>query len=213
MKRFVTIIGIMLILVACTNERSSVANQDNKKTSGQDASESSLKVKPAKLSAREQSLVNQLGGDYQTFYTVDGKVGEGEVLVTSIVVIKKGEQTKEALASVSGTGEHKKFNKDLHSFQLLMEKEATYLTIGSPNGFARGLTTIPDNIGSFLYKQPEEEVKVVKGQPVYLSYLIGSSQNKFVMQTNAGQTTLPKSVENAEYAVGFKVELKDEPDL
>ncbi|WP_173918678.1 hypothetical protein [Halobacillus sp. Marseille-Q1614] len=205
MKWFITLVGVMVILVACTNEGSSETKQDNKETSA-----SSLKVKPAKLSEREQSLVNQIGGDYQTFYTVDGEVEEGEVLVTSIVVIKKGEQTEEALTSVSGTGE--KYKKDLHSFQLQMEKEAAYLTIGSHNGYVRGSTAIPDNIDSFLFEQPEEEIKITKGEPIYLAYLIGSSQNQLSMQANSDLTTLPNSVKDAEYAAVFKVELKEETE-
>ncbi|KHE71963.1 hypothetical protein [Halobacillus sp. BBL2006] len=213
MKRFIILIGVVLFLVACTYEGSGETNKNKKESSGQGASASTVKVEPAKLSEREQSLVNQIGGDYQTFYTIDGKVEEGDILVTSIVVIKEGEKGEEVLSSVAGTMDQKKFKKDLHSFQVQVEEEATYLTIGSPNGYARGSTTIPDNITSFLFEQKEEEVKIKKGEPIYIGYLIGSSQSSMSIQANDDLTTLPKSVKEAEYAAVFKVELKEEKDL
>ena len=96
MKRFFTLLGVLLLLAGCTNEGSNEGKQEEK-ASTQETSASSLHIKPAKLSKREQSIVNQMGIDFKTFYTVDGTVGEGEALVTSIVVYKDGEDGKKSL--------------------------------------------------------------------------------------------------------------------
>ena len=125
MKWFITLLGILLLLTACTKEGSTDTqkNQKDQQTqSKENFSSSSLKIKPAKLSKREKSLVNQMGADYQTFYTVEGKIKSGEVFVSSIIIFKKGKQ-KEALSSPANqTG----FTSGLHSFQLQMEKKTTY---------------------------------------------------------------------------------------
>ncbi|UOQ45805.1 hypothetical protein MUN89_07710 [Halobacillus salinarum] len=209
MKWFTTLVVVMLLLAACTNQGSSESKQKNAGASSQEVSASILKVKPANLSEREKTLVNQMGNDHQTFYTVDGEVKEGDVLVTSVQVYKKGEKGEEVMSSV-GSGEEKKFNKALHSFQIQLEKKAAYVTIGSPNGYARGSTTIPGDIGSFLFEQPGEEIKLIKGKPIYLAYLIGTSKNTLTTPLHEDLTTLPKSVKDAEFALVFILELKDE---
>ncbi|MFQ3543183.1 hypothetical protein Q7A53_03795 [Halobacillus rhizosphaerae] len=213
MKWFITLLGVLLLVTGCTQEGSTDTqnNQKNPQTqSKEDFSSTALKIKPAKLSKREKSLVNQIGADYQTFYTVDGKIKSGEVFVSSIIIFKKGKQ-KEALSSpVNQTG----FSSGLHSFQLQMEKKTTFLTIGAPNGYAKGSTTTPGSLGAFMFKKfDNNEITLKKDAPVYLSYLIGSSKNTVTSQDNEDMTTLPKSVKNAEFAVVFKVELKDSSDL
>jgi|GEM_PF-6136920 len=82
--------GIALVLAGCTNEGGSETGKVQEENDGQMASSSSLVVKLAKLSKREKTLVNQIGVDYQTFYTVDGKVEEGEALISSIEVYETG---------------------------------------------------------------------------------------------------------------------------
>lgn len=192
-------------MVGCTNEGSS----ETKQVQEEQTSHDSLKIKPAKLSEREKNIVNQLVGDFKTFYTIDGVVKEGEVLESSIVKYENGERKGVKLASVSGTGERKKYDKALHSFQIQMEEETAYLTIGGPNGYARGSTTMLDDLGSFTFEEPEEEITLTKGEPIHLAYMVGTSQNQLSSVVNEDPATLPESVKNAEYAIVFIVELRD----
>ncbi|MBN8209995.1 hypothetical protein JI666_14665 [Bacillus sp. NTK071] len=198
MKQLIFLFGVALFLVACTNEESSGTK-----------SSPSLEIEPADLSEREKSIVNQTGVDYQTFYTINGEVNEGEVLVTSIDVYEKGKE-RNVISSTSRPGENNKFNKALHSFQLLVEEKETFLTLGEPNGYARGNEFFPDDLVSFSFVQLEEKVTINKDEPVYLSYLIGTSQNELSTEVSENRTTLPKAVEDAEYAVVFKLELKND---
>ncbi|WP_273833928.1 hypothetical protein [Guptibacillus sedimenti] len=192
MKRLIVLLGVALVMVACSNQESSGA-----------ISETSLEIEPAELSEREQMIVNQTGVDYQTFYTITGEVNKGEMLKASIDVYENGNK-RNILSSVSKPGE---FNEALHSFQLLMEEEKAFLTLGEPNGYARGTEFLPDDLGSFSFVNIEDKVTMKKGEPVYLSYLIGTSQNELSIESNENKSTLPKSVEEAEYAVVFKLEV------
>ncbi|KMM38026.1 hypothetical protein [Guptibacillus hwajinpoensis] len=200
MKRFIILVGVVLLLVSCTSHGSS-----------QTKSSSSLEIEPADLSEREKIIVNQTGVDYQTFYTIDGEVNEGDVLETSIEVYEKGEG-KVMLSSTSIPGDNTKHKENLNSFQILMEEEVSYFTIGDPNGYVRGNEFIPDNLVSFSFVHLEEKITITKDEPVYLSYLIGTSQNELSAEGNEDVTSLPKSVSDAEYAVVFKLELKNASD-
>ncbi|MFK3960027.1 hypothetical protein [Guptibacillus hwajinpoensis] len=207
MKRFFTLLGVLLLLAACTNEGSNEGKQEEK-GSTQETSASSLAIKPAKLSKREQSIVNQMGIDFKTFYTVDGKVEEGESLVTSIVVYNDGEDGEVEFIS-SGSGDQERFNKALHSFQLQMEEQVAYFTMGSPDGYSKGSTNMPKELGAFIFEQIEEEVTITKGETVYLAYLIGSSENQMSSVNHSDVKTLPESVKTAEYAIVAQLEWKD----
>ncbi|MCA0993399.1 hypothetical protein [Pseudalkalibacillus hwajinpoensis] len=212
MKRLFTLLGVLLLLAGCTNEDSSGGKEEGKSAS-QESSTSSLEIKPAKLSKREQSIVNQMGIDFKTFYTVDGKVEKGESLVTSIVVYKDGDGGKEEFISFGGDNEQEHFNKALHSFQLYMEEEVAHFTMGSPDGFGKGSTIMPEKLGAFIFEQMEEEVTITKGETVYLAYLIGSSESQMSSGNHSDVKTLPESVKTAEYAVVAQLELKDNLDL
>ncbi|MYL64324.1 hypothetical protein GLW07_13285 [Bacillus hwajinpoensis] len=208
MKRLFTLLGVLILLAACTNEDSSGGKEEGI-ASSQESSASSLEIKPAKLSKREQSIVNQMGIDFKTFYTVDGKVEEGESLVTSIVVYKDGDGGKEEFISLGGGNEQERFNKALHSFQLYMEEEVAHFTMGSPDGYGKGSTIMPDELGAFIFEQMEEKVTITKGETVYLAYLIGSSESQMSSVNHSDVKTLPESVKKAEYAVVAQLELKD----
>ncbi|WLR59058.1 hypothetical protein [Guptibacillus hwajinpoensis] len=211
MKRFITLLGVFLLLAACANEGSNEGKQEEK-GSTQKTSASSLHIKPAKLSKREQSIVNQMGIDFKTFYTVDGTVGEGEALVTSIVVYNDGEDGKEEFVTWGGNYEQERFNKALHSFQLQMEEKVAYFTMGSPDGYSKGSTNMPKELGAFIFEQIEEEVTITKGETVYLAYLIGSSENQMPSVNDSDVKTLPESVKTAEYAIVAQLEWKDNLD-
>lgn len=130
------------------------------------------------------------------------------MLETSIEVYENGEG-KVMLSSASIPGDNTKHKETLHSFQILMDEEDTYFTIGDPNGYVRGNEFIPDNFVSFSFVQLEEKITITKDEPVYLSYLIGTSQHELSAEGNENMTSLPKSVSDAEYAVVFKLELKN----
>ena len=126
MKRLIILVGVALLLVSCASQGSS-----------QTKSSSSLEVEPADLSEREKIIVNQTGVEYQTFYTINGEVSEGDVLETSIEVYEKGDG-KAMLFSTSIPCDNTQYKENLNSFQILMEEEITYFTIGDPNGYVRG---------------------------------------------------------------------------
>ncbi|WP_226659028.1 hypothetical protein [Pseudalkalibacillus hwajinpoensis] len=197
MKRIMVLLGVALLLTACGIEESGGAKGEN-----------SLVIEPADLSEREQMIVNQMGVDYQTFYTLDGEVKEGEVLETSIDVYENGEG-RSVISSVSNPDDNE-FNQSLHSFQLLMEEKEAFLTLGEPSGYARGTEFFPDDLGSFSFVSLEDKVTMKKGEPVYLAYLVGTSQNELSTEVNENKTALPKTVQEAEYAVVFKLEIKNE---
>ncbi|SEI01812.1 hypothetical protein SAMN05192559_107147 [Halobacillus karajensis] len=203
MKWWMTLIGAMFLLTACTYEGSGETKQKEKGDSA-----SSVTIKPAELSQREKSIITQMGGGYHTFYTVEGELNEGEGLISSIVTFKEGKQKRE-LVSASEPGQQKSYHHELHSFGLQMEKDTVNLMVGSPNGNAKGSTTVPEQIDRFHFEHLDENMTVTKGEPIYLSYLVGTSQHTFSVEANEDLTTLPKSVANAEYAVVFKVEWKD----
>ena len=197
MKRLIVLLGLVLVMGACSNEESSGAT-----------SETPLEIEPAELSEREQMIVNQTGVDYQTFYTITGEVNKGEMLRASIDVYENGNK-RNVLSSALKPGE---FNEALHSFQLLMEEEKAFLTLGEPDGYARGTEFLPDDLGSFSFVNIEDKVVMKKGEPVYLAYLIGTSQNELTTESNENKLTIPKSVEEAEYAVMFTLELTKDND-
>lgn len=197
MKRLIVFLGLALLLAACGNEESGGAK-----------SETSLVIKPADLSEREQAIVNQMGVDFQTFYTVDGDLKKGEVLKTSIDVYENGKR-EDMISSVSNSDDYE-FNQSLHSFQLLMEEKEAFLTIGEPSGYVRGTEFLPDDLGSYSFVSLEDKVTLKKGEPIYLAYLVGTSQNELSTEVNEDKTALPKSVQEAEYAVVFKLEIKNE---
>lgn len=195
MKKVIILLGVTLLLMACTNE---AANEANK----------SLEIKPADFSEREKSIVNQTGVDHSTFYTVDGEVKDGEVLDASIEVYEEGEGGV-VLSSEARPDDNNEFADTLHSFQILMEEKQTYLTIGEGSGYARGDEFMPVDLIGFSFNQFEESITLKKGEPVYLSYLIGTSENELTVAENENRTSLPGAVEDAEYAIVFKLELKD----
>ncbi|MCA0984247.1 hypothetical protein LCL89_09340 [Halobacillus yeomjeoni] len=208
MNRFIIMIGIMVLLSACTSEGKS----ETKEGTNQDKS-SSLVIKPAELTEREESLVTQMGVDHKTFYTVSGKLGKGDVVVSSVIVYEADEEPKEKIVSISRTGDAKEFDGGLHSFQVLLEEKETYLTLGNPKGYARGTTTMPKDLRGYRFDSFEEDVTVTKGTPLYLSYLIGTSQNQLTGGGFVDQTVLPETVKEAEYALVFKVEIREESEL
>ncbi|MCA0173979.1 hypothetical protein [Bacillus sp. RAR_GA_16] len=197
MKRILVLLGIALLLGACGNEERDGAKSDT-----------SLVIEPADLSEREQAIVNQMGVDYQTFYTLDGEINEGEVLEASIDVYENGEG-KRVISSVSNP-DGNEFNQSLHSFQLLMEEKESFFTLGEPSGYARGTEFLPDDLESYSFVSLEDNVTMKKGEPVYLAYLVGTSQSELSTEVNENKTALPKSVQEAEYAVVFKLEIKNE---
>ncbi|MGP4074660.1 hypothetical protein [Halobacillus sp. K22] len=162
MKRLIIIVGVALFLAACTSEGGSETGQSERKNG--DTSASSLEVKPAKLSKREKTIVNQIGVDYQTFYTVDGKVEEGEALISSIEVYENGEMINE-ITTQSNAEQNNKYKKALHSFQVRMAEELNDLTIGGPDGYVAGQAQQPKDVRAFLFEHPEEAVTLTKGKP------------------------------------------------
>lgn len=196
------------MLAGCTN-KGSETGQAQEENGGENASSSSLVVKPAKLSKREKTLVNQIGVDYQTFFTVDGKVTEGEALISSIDVYENGELINE-ITTQSTAEENNKYKKALHSFQLRMGEEMNDLTIGGPDGYVAGQAQQPADLRAFLFEYPEEQVTISKGETVYWAYLMGSSQGELSSRGNEDLKTLPPSVKNEDYAIVFKMELNKE---
>ncbi|MFZ0368045.1 MAG: hypothetical protein WAM07_00405 [Halobacillus sp.] len=209
MKRFLILIGVALMLAGCTNEGGSETGQAQEENDGQKASSSSLVVKPAKLSKRENALVNQIGIDYQTFFTVDGKVAEGEALISSIDVYENGELINE-LTTQSTAEQNNKYKKALHSFQVRMGEEMNDLTIGGPDGYVAGQAQQPADVRAFLFEHPEESVTISKGETVYWAYLIGTNQSELSSRGTEDLKTLPPSVKKEDYAIVFKMELNKE---
>ncbi|MCA1010522.1 membrane lipoprotein lipid attachment site-containing protein [Halobacillus halophilus] len=209
MKRFVILIGLTLLLAGCTNEGGNETGQAQEGNDGQKASSSSLVVKPAKLSKREKMLVNQIGIDYQTFFTVDGKVPEGEALISTIEVYENGELIND-ITTQSTAEENTKYKKALHSFQVRMGEAMNDLTIGGPDGYVAGQAEQPKDLKAFLFEHPEERVTLNKGETIYWAYVIGSSQGQLSGRGTEDLKTLPPSVKNEDYAIVFKMELNDE---
>ncbi|ASF40579.1 hypothetical protein CEH05_16030 [Halobacillus halophilus] len=209
MKRFMILIGIALVLAGCTNQGSSETGQAQEENDGHKASSFSLVVKPAKLSNREKTLVNQIGVDYQTFFTVDGKVPEGEALISSIEVYENGKMINE-ITTQSTAEENSKYKNALHSFQVRMGEEMNDLTIGGPDGYVAGQAEQPKDLKAFLFEHPEERVTLNKGETIYWAYVIGSSQSQLSTRGTENLKTLPPSIKNEDYAIVFKMELNEE---
>ncbi|MCA0987408.1 hypothetical protein [Guptibacillus algicola] len=206
MKQVIMLIGVLLLLAACTNE---VNNEMNPNEEGSSKSDSSLTIKEAKLTEREQSIVNQVGIDYKTFFMIDGELAEDETLVSSIIVYQDGDGGKEQLTSYDGMGEEV-YDKALHSFQLHMQEDIAFFTIGSPSGYSKGSTEMPKDLQGYIFDGFDGEVTFKKGETVYLSYLKGSSENQMSSVNLGDYKTLPDSVKDAEYAVVAQLSIQDD---
>ncbi|RWZ58642.1 hypothetical protein EQV77_06655 [Halobacillus fulvus] len=203
LKKCSILITLLFLLTACTADDSKEADS----TGTQSNASTFITIQPAELSEREQTIINQIGGDYQSFFTIKGDLGPDETIVQSIGVYREGQKEEERLTSFSDSLEG-----DLHSYQLRLEDETTYLRIGFPSGSAGASTVLPDQLGTFVYQQMEEEFTLTKGEPVYVAYLIGSSQNSMSFRQPEDWTTVPTSVQEAEYSIVFKVEWRDTKD-
>lgn len=202
----ILLISILLFLAACTNE---VNNEFNPNEGNSSETSSSLTIKAAKLTEREQSIVNQVGIDYKTFFTIDGELAEDETLVSSIFVYQDGDGGSEQLSSYSGSS-GEEYDKALHSFQLQMDGDEAFFTIGSPNGYSKGSTEMPKDLQGYVFNQLDGEVTLKKGETVYLGYVKGSSENQMTSGNLEDYKTLPDSVKDAEYAVVAQLMIIDE---
>ncbi|WP_377890212.1 hypothetical protein [Alkalihalobacillus sp. R86527] len=206
MKQFLMLISALMLLAACTSEGSNENKKDQEESS---EGATTLTIKSAKLTEREQSLVDQIGIDYKTFFTIDGELAEDETLVRSIFVYQDGDGGKEQLTSYNGMGEEE-YDKALHSFQLHLEDDVAFFTMGSPDGFAKGSTELPKDLQGYIFDNFDGEVTFKKGETVYLSYLKGSSENQMSSGNLGDYKTLPDSVKDAEYAVVAQLSIKDD---
>ncbi|WP_270181248.1 hypothetical protein [Alkalihalobacillus sp. CinArs1] len=202
MKQLLTLL-VVLVLVACTNEETTGTEEKVLAKS-----DSTLTIKSASLTEREQRIIDQIGIDYKTFFTVDGELADNEHLVSSIVVFQNGDGGKEQFQTY---GDDQTFKKALHSFQLHMEDGTAYYTMGSPTGYSKGSTEMPEDLQGYGFEQLEGEVTLKSGETVYLAYVKGSSQNHMDIGGLDDYKTLPDSVKDAEYAIVAQLYITDEP--
>ncbi|QHT46160.1 hypothetical protein QRD89_06405 [Halobacillus sp. ACCC02827] len=198
MKKTRWMLGVLFVLAACQNSQAS----------------SGLTVKPAELSEEGEVLAKQIYADFKMFYTLDGSIGEDEVVVASMTTYENGKETAEALSTFE-SWEGGDFEEALHSFQLLRSEEGVDFIIGSPEGYVASSHSgqgEKEEMG-YIFQSLEQEETLEKGRPLYVGYVKGSTGNSLEAPGIGDAHTFPEDLKQAEEAIVLELQIKNKHDI
>ncbi|MBN8234082.1 hypothetical protein JF544_02440 [Halobacillus kuroshimensis] len=198
MKKLGIFMMLGLMLAACSNE---AAEQDQGMTS-----KDTLKIKPAELSEREETIISHLGNGFESFFTMDGKIPEGEGLKTTVLVIEDGSEPEERLSSFSGEEGEETYKKDLLSFHMGEMEEQTNVSIGTSGTLAGGTVQVPEALTGYAFTGINQAFKMKKGVSYYPAFMIAAKGDILRDPGIEDARQIPDAVKEADYAVVFQLE-------
>ncbi|MYL18825.1 hypothetical protein GLW04_02920 [Halobacillus litoralis] len=202
MKKFAIFMMLGLLLAACSNEEAEPEQKE--------ASKDTLAVKPAKLSEREETIISHLGSGFERFFTIEGKIPEGEGLKTTIYVIEDGSEPEERFSSFTGEEGEEIYKKDLFSFHLGEMEEQTSVSVGTRGVRAGGAIQLPDSLTGYSFTGIEQVFNMEKGVSYYPAYMIAGKEDMLRVPGIEDARQMPEAVKEADYAIVFQLEWTDD---
>ncbi|MFC7787127.1 MULTISPECIES: hypothetical protein [unclassified Rossellomorea] len=198
----VFIIGIFLLLTACTPEQTYQKDRSNK---------TELTIKPYKLNAKEKELIMFTGIQDIQYFELDGSLGEEDDLQKTIEVYENGKQVENEPFS-SNQMEHL-FKHSLLSFGFTSDDEEKLKFIHGSEG---GTFTMMNDFVSGGYTFASllsTKTTLEKGQPIYL-YAIAGTQDGQISGLSLDENGKPSGgILEADKAYVFKVTVTDREAL
>lgn len=195
--KWVFIIGIVLLLTACTPEQTFQKDRSSKTV---------LTIEPYEVNAKEKELIMFTGIQDIQYFEMDGNLGEGDDLQKTLEVYENGKLVENDPFS-SNQVEYL-FKQSLLSFGFTSDEEKFKFIHGSEGGT---FTMVNDfgpsgyTFGSLLSKKTTLE----KGQPLYLYAIAGTEDGQISGLTLDEKGKPSGGILEADKAYVFKVMVTD----